>query len=267
MADNHITLILEGVQRDDRHVRFEVFLQELQRLKSVLSRLDSISTKGQRNSHFAVVGLSHSSPACVELEHRPNRGRPDVSGFIYSTFEKIYGSIESNQITDDIDFKLLTDFKRLADPVGSTLNSAIIKINGSEFPLTEAIAKNIQIHMSEYEECPGSIEGMLEKINVHEEANIFTVYPDVGPASVACHFPKELLDKAFAAGKRKVSVSGVLRYRKTAPFPHQVAVETIDIYPDAEQLATFQDLFGIAPYATGQLSSEDFIKELRCGWQ
>ena len=267
MADNRISLILEGMQRDDGHVRFDVFLQELQRLKSVLGRLDGSSTDGQRNSHFAVVGLSHSSPARVELEQRPNRGRPDVGPIIYNTFQQLYGSIESDQIADDVDFRLLADIKQLAEPVGATLNSATLKFNGSEFPLTETIAKRIELHMAEYEECAGSLDGMLEKVNVHADANVFTVYPDVGPTSVSCHFPEELLDKVFAAGKRKVSVTGIFRYRKTASYPHHVDVQAIDIFQDVEQLADFQDIFGIAPDATGAMSSEDFVKELRCGWQ
>lgn len=267
MAENRITLIMEGVRPDEGHVRFDVFIQELQRLKNLLGRLDGISTSGQRNSHFAVVGLSHSSPARVELEQRPNRGRPDVAPVIFSTFNQLYESVERGSIADQFDFKLLEDLKQLADPVGATLEFATLHINGSEYPLTEKISKQIDLHMSEHEECYGSVEGILEKVNVHAGANVFTVYPDVGPSSITCHFDTELLDKVFTAGKRKVCVSGVMRYRKTAPYPHHVDVESFEIYPDAEELASFQDIFGIAPNATGELSSEDFIKELRCGWR
>ncbi len=266
MADNRYTLILEGVQRDDGHVRLDVFLQELQRLQSVLAKLD-YSVEGQRNSHFAVVGLSHSSPALVEIEARPNRGRLDVSPLLFGKFQNIYDSVENDKIPDDIDIGLLEELGRLAAPVGSTLESATLKINGATFALTEKIAKQIELHLAEYEESPGSIEGMLEKINVHNDANVFTVYPDVGPKSITCHFPTGQLDQAIASVKKKVAVFGLMRYRKNAPFAHHVDVESIDLYPDAEQLATFQDLLGIAPDATGDLSSEDFIKEFRCGWQ
>jgi len=267
VAENRITLVLEGMPRDGGHVRFETFLYELRSLQSALTKLDAAAAEGQRNSHFAVVGLSHSSPARVELEARTERGRPDVRPFIFNRFQQVYESIERNEIPADIDYGLLDDLRKLATPIGATLMAVAIQFNGSTFGLNEKIAKRIELHLSDYDECPGSVEGMLEKINVHDDANVFTVYPDVGPSSVTCHFPNELLDKAIAAVKKKVAVSGVMRYRKTAPFPHHVDVAGIDIFQDAEQLATFQDLFGIAPNATGELSSEEFVKELRCGWK
>ena len=267
MAENRITLIMEGVKPDEGHVRFDVFIQELQSLKNLLGRLDSISAAGSRNSHFAVVGLSHSSPARVELEQRPNRGKPDIAPIIFNTFNQLYECIEKGDIGDQVDFRLLADIKQLTAPVGASLNFATLLMNGSEYQLTEKISKQIDTYMADYEECHGSVEGMLEKVNVHADANVFTVYPDVGPNSITCHFPTELLDKVFAAGKRKVCVSGVMRFRKFSPFPHHVDVESFEIYRDADELAGFQDIFGIAPNATGELSSEEFIKELRCGWQ
>ena len=109
--ENRISLILEGTQRDGGHVRFDVFLQELQRLQSMLGTLDAAAANGQRNSHFAVVGLSHSSPASVELEARPNRGRIDVSSAIFHLFHRVYEGIEANNIPDDADIKLLEGLK------------------------------------------------------------------------------------------------------------------------------------------------------------
>lgn len=39
------------------------------------------------------------------------------------------------------------------------------------------------------EECEGAIEGMLEQINLHHGANVFYIYPEIGPRKISCHFP------------------------------------------------------------------------------
>ena len=36
---------------------------------------------------------------------------------------------------------------------------------------------------------------------------------------------------------------------------------------EATSPATFENILGIAPDATGEISSEDFIKEIRCDWK
>ena len=40
----------------------------------------------------------------------------------------------------------------------------------------------------------------------------------------------------------------------------------IEIYPDEKELPSLFDLCGIAPNASNNLSSEDFIREMRDEW-
>ena len=117
------------------------------------------------------------------------------------------------------------------------------------------------------EECEGSIEGMLEQINLHLGANTFHIYPDVGPRKVTCHFPTKLYDDAVSAVGRRVEVSGTLRYRARGEFPHQIAVTQIEVFPPVSELPDWDDLRGRAPDATGGLSTEEFVRELRDGWR
>ena len=134
------------------------------------------------------------------------------------------------------------------------------------FDLTPSFASKIEIHLAEQETCYGSIEGMLERINVHNNANVFTIYPDVGATSVTCYFPNTLVETALSAAKRRVSITGLLRYRKLAPFPHQVQANDIEIYDPDSTLPDFDDLRGIAPNATGEETAADFIARFRDGW-
>jgi hypothetical protein len=107
---------------------------------------------------------------------------------------------------------------------------------------------------------------MLEQINIHLGANTFHIYPQIGPRKVTCHFPVGLYDDAVAAVGKRVGVSGTLRYRSGANFPHQIAVSGIDVFPPEYELPDWDDIRGRAPNATGHLSSEDFVAELRDAW-
>ena len=65
---------------------------------------------------------------------------------------------------------------------------------------------------------------------------------------------------------RRVEVFGTLSYRAAAPFPHQVSVSAIEVFPPESELPDWEDLQGRAPDATGALPSEAFVRELRDAW-
>jgi hypothetical protein len=266
VAENLITLIVEGIEREKGDVRLDVFLAELRLLHQALAHVDEKIANGERNSHFAVVGLSHSSPSAIAVEPRANRGRQDVSKQIVSTLAHVIESIDSGNIGEDIDYELLMDLRGLVAPVGNQLRSATLKVNGGAYDLTREFAMKIELHLEQQEVCIGTMEGMLERINVHDDANMFTIYPDVGPKSVSCYFPVELVDVALGAAKRRVAVTGTMRYRKFAPYPYQIRATDMDIYDLEDALPTFDDLRGIAPDATGDERAADFIAKFRDGW-
>jgi hypothetical protein len=263
MAEHRIILVLEGTEQDEGHVRLDVFLSELQKLRSSLSKVDESLLDGTRNTDFAVVGLSHSSPATVELEARRIPGRRDVRSQLSRYMTTLMRGIETGKIPTGIDSSLLADLKGLAAPVGVLLKSATVSIGEGVFDLSGSFVRHIDEHIASQETCIGTIEGMLEKINVHSDANMFTIFPDVGPKRVACHFPPELMEVAVSSIKRRVAVTGTMRYQKHEAFPYHVEVSHIKAYPPEAQLPSLEQLRGLAPEATGDKSSEQFIGELR----
>jgi hypothetical protein len=267
MNSPRITLVVEGTEAEQGDVRLDIFLAELQRLQSALNRLDTTAGSGHRNSYFAVVGLSHSSPATVELELRVKKAQRDVRTQVLDHFQRAVRSVESGDIPDDVDYELLEDLRGLAAPVGRELRAVYVKVDNAVIDFTESFASRVDVHLSDSDTCLSTIEGMLEKINVHAGANVFSIYPDIGPRSIRCKFPAELEDTALAAIKRRVAVSGVAHYRKKSAFPHLVEATHIEIYAPDGDLADFEAIRGRAPGATGELSSEDFIRERRNVWQ
>lgn len=266
MAEHRITLVVEGLESDDGHVRLEAFVEQLIRIQAALAKLDKSMSGGKRNSHFVITGLSHSSPATAEIEARVNQRSRDIRQQLIGQFSNVMDAVERNDFSVNIDYSILEDLKALAAPVGSTIKSSELRLNGSVFHLTDRLSKRIDAHLADQDECPSTVEGMLEKINVHDDTNAFTIYPDVGPTRISCHFPQDLQELAMSAIKRRVAVTGVAKYRKYSPFPHHMDVTAVEIYAPESQLPTFGDLRGIAPDATGEMSSEQFVRGLRDGW-
>jgi hypothetical protein len=175
-------------------------------------------------------------------------------------------AVERGEFTPEADYELLADIKDLAAPVGTSLKSAYLVVANSPHYLTEFTARRISDFLADQEECMTTVEGMLERVNVHGNANEFTIYPSVGASRIKCRLPEELTEKGIAAIRRRVAVSGLAKYRKFAQFPHEIRAEFLDVYSSPEDLPTFDDLLGLAPDATGDLSSEDFVREVRNGW-
>lgn len=112
-----------------------------------------------------------------------------------------------------------------------------------------------------------TIDGKLEQINIHNGANTFRIYAS-SPAvfSVRCRFPQDLLGKVQKSLGEFVSVSGECLYRPGAPFPHRIEVHEMHVLPPSEKLPSLEDLYGIAPEATGDKTTEEFVKESRNAW-
>jgi hypothetical protein len=267
MTSYRIKLVVEGLDRDDGHVRLEVFVRELQKLQSALGRADARVSDGNRCSYFAVVGLSHNSPATVELEARvaPNSGR-DCRASALKLFSDAIDAVERGEFHAESDYDLINDIKELSAPVGETLKTVQLTLEDRAHVLTDRLAVTISAFQADQEECTTTVEGILEKVNVHDDANTFTIYPDVGPVRITCKLPQELAEKGISAIRRRVAVTGVAKFRKFAPFPHEIVADDIHIYDVETDLPEFSSLFGIAPHATGDLSSEDFVRQLRNDW-
>jgi hypothetical protein len=262
--DSRITLILEGVPEAEGRIRLNTFVAELQRLSAVLGKVSRETLEGKPATVYNIVELSYNSPMRVVVAPAP--GSEHVASLVLQRFETVADAVTTGKTLDSYDADLLEDLRALAKPVGNQLQYATLLINDVQYEMNDAVTRRVDTALAVDEECIGFIEGRLEQINIHEGANMFHIYPDVGPRKVACHFPSALLDDAIFAVGRRVEVTGTMKYRQGASFAHAIAVTAIDSFPPEDELPTWEDLRGRAPNATGELSSEAFVRELRDAW-
>lgn len=265
--EDRITLIIEGLPEDNGQVRVGVFLSQLQNFSATLTKLDREANNGKPATVFRIAELSFSSPIRVVLEPQARAKQPYVGTAIIESLDRVTAALTNGHELAGLDADLLEDIRRLTKPVGRTVKNAALVFRGQTFKLTQEVSSKVDVALAIDEECEGSIEGKLEQINLHEGANVFHIYPVVGPKKVTCKFPARLYDDAIAAVGRRVEVFGALHYRLGASFAHQIAVSLIEPVPPDSELPDWEDLRGRAPDATGGLSSEDFVRGLRDGWR
>jgi hypothetical protein len=266
-ADDRITLIVEGLPEEDGRVRLGVFMSQLQSLSATLAKLDRDSNNGKAALYYRITELSYSSPVRVVIEPRPLPNQPDTGQAVIQSLERVAAALQNGSDLSGLDADLLEDIRALARPVGKTVKNTTLVFNGHALDLTPRITSKVDQALAVDDECEGAIEGMLEQINIHLGANTFHIYPAVGPRKVTCHFPARLYDDAVSAVGKRVEVFGTLRYRIGATYPHQIAVSAIEAFPPESELPNWEDLRGRAPEATGELSSEAFVRGLRSGWR
>ncbi len=268
MAQNgRIEIVMEGLPEDGGRLRLNTFMTQLQKLGAALNKLDRESNDGKTGSVFQIAELSYSSPIRVVLESRPIASKRPSGHLVVERLKHVADAIVSGADLSGLDAELLEDIKDLAAPVGRGVKNTTLIFNGSILDLTPRIAHQLEAALAVEDECEGSLEGDLDQINIHQGANIFHIYPSIGPTRVTCHFPTRLFDDAVAAVGRRIEVFGILRYRAKAPFPHQIAVSGLDILTRESDLPDWEDLRGRAPDAIGDMSSEAFVRELRDAWE
>ncbi len=266
MKDGRIELVIEGLPEKDGKVLLSTLISGIQSLSTVLSRLDRDVGDGKSGSAFEVVALSYASPYKIAIEPKPLPNKDFTGILVVAALERVSAALMSKDKLDEFDSDVLEPIRALAKPVGRTVKNVILRVGQTTIDMNARIVARIDEALSVEDECDGFIEGMLEQINLHGGANTFHIFPEIGPKKVSCHFPPALIDEAVAAVGRRVEVTGVLKYRAGASFPHEISVTGVEAFPPDAELADWEDLRGRAPDATGDLSSETFIRELRDAW-
>jgi hypothetical protein len=122
-----------------------------------------------------------------------------------------------------------------------------IWVNKRAKPLTHKIVANAaEILKAAYEDY-GTIEGRLQVVS--EEGRLHcNVRDPVSGRAVRCVISEDMLPRAFAAFRKRVEVSGPIRYRKDGT-PTSIKVQSLDVFPDKTALPSPREMRGILKQA------------------
>lgn len=261
--ENRISILIEGPPEARGDVGLGVFISALSAFQVALRSMKSPS--GRPRSAFSVADLSHSSPATVVLAER-TRGRnlPWQASALMDTLQRVraWPGSKGRPLIADVDVDTLVSLREL---------TALLKKNVTRLEIYTPMATAridrdfdcaLEAALGFDEVYRGLVAGRLERVNLHNDRT-FYVYPTVGPAKVACEFDEELRGDVTAAVDRYVTVTGELRKRSGSRYAHSIHATSIHVHPKTSDLPTLKDIAGIAPGATGDEKSEDFVRRIR----
>lgn len=265
MSNRIIKLVIEGSPEERFQVRFADFLRELNLFLQLLNETNKMmQPSGDLSNDYRIIDLSHSSPATVTIEALSKSKNVDLTEKVISEMFTVLREIESGvELQKPLTIPFLVSVRDMSSIVGSSLNDVRIISQENEFSFNKPLSERISKLLRSEEVYPGSVRGMLESINIHNGANVFRIYPDIGASKLSCHFSSEFLEDAIAGVGKYVEVRGVLKYKTTAKYPFHIDADSLIVLPDEDDLPKFNDVFGIAPNATGAMSSEEFIRNIR----
>ena len=267
MNKQKITLSLEGPDKNNNHLELSVFVEKIRHFLDFLK--SSVKDSDADGVVFHVVHLSHSSPATIECE-------PVGKGLLASNaFNAIGTSLTfvEEENTRNLSNAVLSAMEQLASLNPENVTRAEINAIGEDdgdvrvYKLDDQFREKLGNARRLEEKVISTIDGKLEQINIHNNANTFRIYPSLPAASsISCKFSRELLEHVQGALGSFVSVSGECFYRPDSAFPYKINVREMELLPPTEELPTLSGLFGIAPNATGDKTSEQFVREMRDKW-
>ncbi len=260
MKDNQFSITLKGSFNDDEHIRLNEFTNQLEVINTVLRNIDSSINK-TKSTYYRIINLSHSSPACVVFEAVPFPDTENNSQIIIHRFFEGLQNIIDGIIPEYYDYKIFESLKKFGS---SNITEILLSYDNKNIDIPKNLSATINELLGPDEIIEDSITGMLEILDIHAREKKFYIYPIIGPKKVICKFSDDLLQQKAKEGiGHYIYVEGEFRYKKMSPFPYVVNVNDIEIYPDEDELPTLSALHGVAPNATGGISSEAFIRRIR----
>jgi hypothetical protein len=130
--------------------------------------------------------------------------------------------------------------------------------------LSPQAAENIAPLISPRRTSLGSVEGKLGLIAIHKKPR-FRIYEVVTHKAVTCDFDeKRWLDRVKEALGRRVIAYGIVYYNIKGE-PLRVELDNLRVMPDRSDLPQIDDIGGMDPGFTGELSTTEYIKSIRDG--
>ncbi len=272
MAENRISFSLIS-EAADGHVRLSDFIQQLESFKVALQKTERLlSGNSESMVQYRVVGLRHNSPSTVVVEAftvNPEAVAPgEVVSTLIDSIKKIRGTglKKPQPEPENLDLSTLEAYRDLAGTLEKSIQKVVIRNTRQRVTIDRNFKSEVVKIIGPDKLILGSISGRLEKINLHNTTQ-FNIYPTIGPSRVVCDFATELKREVKDALDEMVTVHGTLRYKKWYKFPYAISVKRIVPHRHDGELANLDDLRGAAPDATGDLSSEAFVRKLRDEWQ
>ena len=254
MKSNRFKITLSGEEADGS-IRLNDLVDQLNAIKATLNQVDQ-SVSGQRTPclYYRITSITMNSPATFVVEAMPKAKSSMAHGRrVVAKFNRDLKSVIVGKRPKDVDFNLLEAYGALARPMRGHVAQVSLHFDDESMQLPRNLDLTVEEILGPDQIESGSVVGSLDLIDVHNQRNLFKIYPIVGPSSIKCQFPKGMLTEAVSGINRFVRISGELHFKKTEKFPHLIKVTKIEILPERNDPVTLASLRGMAKrYSSGE---------------
>jgi hypothetical protein len=128
--------------------------------------------------------------------------------------------------------------------------------------LSEAVLSNARKAMEGSERTLGSVTGLLDVINLRRGARQVSLYDQESKRAVRCRFSDDLFETLRESLGHRVRALGTVTRNRTGQIL-RLDINTVERLPESVDVPSVDDLAGIAPWYTGEQSTDDFLRSVR----
>ncbi len=128
-------------------------------------------------------------------------------------------------------------------PEARQIETAEISLANSSAKLTAKTVANIDALLGSHIKDYGTLEGRLLVLSAQGGPNIAVVDP-LTDRAVRCWVNEAQLEEAIRAFRKRVAVTGLVRYRRDGQ-PNSIEVDEFVVFPDRSELPSAEEVHGI----------------------
>lgn len=243
-------MVIHPLQGDEASLSVSSFTTSVDALRKAAGKF---SCKDMR-----IVSLSTNSPVTLTVEDAV----PEFPA-LHMFFEGLESFKKSGEIPAAWSRSKIDGVLDFLDPVGKSVGRfSLSSCNGREIEVDPQYKFNFKKKIESDFSSVGTVDGMLEAVNIHGKKNTATLYPTIGNDKIICEFDDRHLSSIKEMIGSYVEIRGEMMYRWRDKYPSGGRIDSIE-HINEEGLPSFSDLYGMAPNATGGVPAEDFIARVR----
>jgi hypothetical protein len=259
---SRLRLRLDG---DPGTISFDVFVGTLRDSLTALRDLDSAISKQPEGTLRWAVDALHTDSLVTDVRAIGD-GADRVTGAYVDGVRTLEDEATIPPYFSEDGLKAIRRIARRIGQDGATGYRAIELDREAEARVTEVTEAHIKAALVPRFESVGSVTGTLEMISVHKTPRT-NVYDALTHRAVRCTIPKderqaELLEEVKAQLGRRVIASGRV-FRNMAGDAIRVRLRSITPLPDNADLPGVDEIVGLDPEFTGDMTTEEYMRHLR----
>ena len=256
------------IESRPKQVSMDSFVYVMQQSIKILRELDRAVSRQNRGTLEWIISDVGMGSIYLETESRVVRGDNDFAQRIALNFIDGVSQIAERAATPPLfSVDSVNGLLRIVDTLkrsnGQSLSISLPELE-RETELRVDSADNLRVLKGVQRKTIGAVEGRLELVSIHRPYRRFNVYHSITDKAVKCSLPEQLERIVIDSLGKRVSVTGTVSFNALGE-PLSVEVSKVRVLKEREALPSIEDMLGLAPDFTDDLSTEEYIRSLRVG--